>query len=73
MPPVKVDRVLHDKDEVRLGGVKIVKIVAYGSPGHTPGNTTYAWKASQNGNAYTVVLPSSSSSKCDHTRGPQEG
>jgi metallo-beta-lactamase class B len=73
MPPVKVDRVLHDKDEVRLGGVKIVKIVAYGSPGHTPGNTTYAWKASQSGNADTVVLPSSSSSKCDHTRGPQGG
>ena len=36
MPPVKVDRVLHDKDEVRLGGVKIVKIVAYRSPGHSP-------------------------------------
>ena len=59
MPPVKVDRVLHDKDEVRLGGVKIV---AYRTPGHTPGNTTYVWKASQSGNAYTVVLPGSLSS-----------
>ena len=59
MPAVKVDRVLHDKDEVRLGGVTIV---AYRTPGHTPGNTTYVWKASQSGSAYSVVLAGSLSS-----------
>jgi len=59
MPPVKVDRVLHDKDEVRLGGVTIV---AYRTPGHTPGNTTYVWKASQSGSTYNVVLAGSLSS-----------
>ena len=32
------------------------------TPGHTPGNSTYVWKASQSGNAYTVVLPGSLSS-----------
>jgi metallo-beta-lactamase class B len=56
MPPVKVDRVLHDRDEVRLGGVTIV---AFRKPGHTPGNTTYVWKASQSGSAYSVVLAGS--------------
>lgn len=59
MPPVKVDRVLHDKDEVRLGDVKIT---AYRTPGHTPGNTTYVWKTSEGGRDYTVVLAGSLSS-----------
>jgi metallo-beta-lactamase class B len=59
MRAVKVDRVLHDKDEVELGGVKLT---AFRTPGHTPGNTTYVWKASQSGSAYTVVLMGSLSS-----------
>jgi metallo-beta-lactamase class B len=59
MPPVKVDRVLDDKDEVQLGGVKVQ---AFRTPGHTPGNTTYVWKATQSGSAYTVVLMGSLSS-----------
>ena len=50
---------LHDKDEVRLGGVTIV---AYRTPGHTPGNTTYVWKESQSGTTYSVVLAGSLSS-----------
>ena len=67
MPPVKVDRVLHDKDEVQLGGVTLV---AYRTPGHTPGNTTYVWKANQNGNAYTVVLAGSLSSDARRLAAP---
>ena len=59
MRPVKVDRVLHDKDEVRLGDVKIV---AYRTPGHTPGNTTYAWNVSDGGKQYPVVISGSLSS-----------
>jgi metallo-beta-lactamase class B len=68
MPPVKVDRVLHDKDEVRLGGVTIV---AYRTPGHTPGNTTFVWKASQSGSAYSVVLAGSLSSDARRLSNPQ--
>ena len=60
MRPVKVDRVLHDKDEIQLGDVTIT---ALRTPGHTPGNTTYVWKASQDGgNAKTVVIMGSLSS-----------
>jgi metallo-beta-lactamase class B len=59
MPPVKVDRILHDQDEITLGGVKIT---AFRTPGHTPGNTTYVWKASQSGSLYTVVVMGSLSS-----------
>jgi len=37
-PPVKVDRVLHDGDTVRLGGVTLT---ARMTPGHTAGCTSY--------------------------------
>ena len=67
MPPVKVDRILHDKDEVKLGGVNIV---AYRTPGHTPGNTTYVWKASQSGSAYTLVMMGSLSSNASTLASP---
>ena len=33
--------------------------MAYRTPGHTPGNTTYVWKASQSGSSYRVMLPGS--------------
>lgn len=53
MPPVKVSRVLHDKDEVRVGpNVITVRLAA----GHTKGNTTFAWKTEENGKSYQVVL-----------------
>ena len=38
-PPTTVDRVLHDRDEVRLGEATLV---AHLTPGHTPGCTTWA-------------------------------
>ena len=37
-PPVKVDRVIHDGDNVKLGGITLT---AHLTPGHTPGNTTW--------------------------------
>ena len=40
-PPVKVDRVLKDGDEVKLGGSSVV---AHLTPGHTPGCTTWTMK-----------------------------
>lgn len=40
-PPVKVDRLLKDGDEVKLGGSTVV---AHLTPGHTPGCTTWTMK-----------------------------
>jgi metallo-beta-lactamase class B len=39
--PPKIDRVLHDGDEVKLGGVALV---AHKTPGHTRGCTTWTMK-----------------------------
>ncbi len=59
MRAVKVDRVLHDREVVELGGVKIT---AYRTPGHTPGNTTYAWTEEVEGKPLAVVVSGSLSS-----------
>ena len=52
-PPAKVDRVLHDGDEVQLGGVTLV---AHLTPGHTKGCTTWTMKVEESGNRYDVVI-----------------
>jgi metallo-beta-lactamase class B len=52
-PPTKVDRVLHDGDEVRLGGTVLV---AHLTPGHTKGCTTWTMKVSEGGKTYNVVI-----------------
>jgi metallo-beta-lactamase class B len=52
-PPTKVDRVLHDGDEVRLGGTVLV---AHLTPGHTKGCTTWAMKVTDSGKIYNVVV-----------------
>lgn len=65
MPAAKVDRVLHDKDEVRLGETVIaVRLAA----GHTKGNTTFSWKALENGKSYNVVLIGSLTSMATQLR-----
>jgi len=51
--PVKVDRVLHDGDEVRLGGTVLV---AHLTPGHTKGTTTWTTKVTEGGKTYSVVI-----------------
>lgn len=51
--PVKVDRVLHDRDEVKLGGAVLV---AHLTPGHTKGCTTWTMKVKDGANAYNVVI-----------------
>ena len=51
--PVKVDRVLKDGDEVRLGEV-VLKAVR--TPGHTRGCTTWTMKAKHGGKVYDVVM-----------------
>lgn len=52
-PPAKVDRVLHDGSEVRLGGTVLV---AHLTPGHTKGCTTWTMKVSEGGRTYNVVI-----------------
>ena len=51
--PAKVDRVLKDNDEVRLGGVVLT---AHLTPGHTKGCTTWTTTASEGGRTYNVVI-----------------
>jgi metallo-beta-lactamase class B len=51
--PTKVDRVLHDGDEVRLGGTVLV---AHLTPGHTKGCTTWTMQVKERGKTYNVVI-----------------
>jgi len=51
--PTQVDRVLHDGDEVKLGGVVLV---AHKTPGHTKGCTTWTMKTVDAGKTYDVVI-----------------
>ena len=52
-PPATVNRVLHDGDEVRLGGVGLV---AHKTPGHTKGCTTWTMTVADGGKSYHVVI-----------------
>jgi metallo-beta-lactamase class B len=56
-PPTKVDRILHDGDEVKLGDTVLV---AHLTPGHTKGCTTWTMKVtsggSSGGKTYDVVI-----------------
>jgi len=52
-PATKVDRVLHDGDEVKLGGVVLV---AHKTPGHTKGCTTWTMKVREDAKSYNVVF-----------------
>jgi metallo-beta-lactamase class B len=51
--PHPIDRVLHDGDEVKLGGTTLV---AHLTPGHTKGCTTWTMKTQENGKSYNVVI-----------------
>src|SRR5882672_3859626 len=51
--PTKVDRVLHDGDEVKLGDTVLV---AHLTPGHTKGTTTWTMKAKEGNKTYDVVI-----------------
>jgi metallo-beta-lactamase class B len=51
--PHPIDRVLHDGDEVKLGGVTLV---AHLTPGHTRGCTTWTMTAQEGGKTYNIVI-----------------
>ena len=52
-PPIKVDRVLHDGDEVKLGDAVLV---AHLTPGHTKGCTTWTMKVKEGAKINNVVI-----------------
>ncbi|MBI3416567.1 MAG: subclass B3 metallo-beta-lactamase [Verrucomicrobia bacterium] len=52
-PPTKVDRVLHDGGEVKLGDAVLV---AHLTPGHTKGCTTWTMKVPEGKSTYNVVI-----------------
>jgi metallo-beta-lactamase class B len=52
-PEAKVDRVLHDGDQVRLGDAVLV---AHKTPGHTRGCTTWTMRTTQQGRPVNVVI-----------------
>src|SRR5262249_25531301 len=45
--------VLEDRNEVELGGVRLV---AHRTPGHTRGCTTWTWRVTDGGKTYDVVV-----------------
>ena len=52
-PPAKVDRVLHDGDNVTLGSTVLV---AHLTPGHTKGCTTWTMKVTEGMKTYDVLI-----------------
>jgi metallo-beta-lactamase class B len=53
-PGVKVDRILRDGDQIKMGDVLFT---AYHTPGHTRGATTWVTNVVVDGKAYVVVFP----------------
>lgn len=52
-PAIKVDRVLHDGDQVTLGDTTLT---AHKTAGHTKGCTTWSLKVNEAGRSYDVVI-----------------
>jgi metallo-beta-lactamase class B len=48
-----IDRILHDRDQVTLGGITLV---AHLTPGHTRGCTTWTTTAEEGGKTYNVMF-----------------
>jgi metallo-beta-lactamase class B len=57
-PPAQVDRVLHDGDQVSLGGTVLM---AHLTAGHTKGCTTWTLQVPDHGKLYNVVIVGSPS------------
>jgi len=52
-PGAKVDRMLHDRDIVELGGAKLTALL---TPGHTPGCTTWTMQVADGGRTLNAVI-----------------
>jgi len=51
--PVKVDRILHDRDTVKLGGMQLVML---NHPGHTKGSCSYLFDVKDEKQKYRVLI-----------------
>jgi len=51
--PVQVDRVLHDRDTIRLGGMQLVML---NHPGHTKGSCSYLFDVKDEKRKYRVLI-----------------
>jgi len=52
-PPVKVDRVVHEGDKVKLGNITLT---AHETPGHTPGCTSWTTTAKDGNTTRSVIF-----------------
>ena len=52
-PACEVERVLKDREEVKLGGTTLIARL---TPGHTRGCTTWTWKATDGDKTFNVVV-----------------
>ena len=68
-PGAHVDRVLHDGDNVTLGGSKLV---AHLTPGHTKGCTTWTMQVHDGGRTLNAVIVGSPNVNPGYIRGQQE-
>ena len=55
-PGVRVDRILHDGEVVRLGSLRLT---ANPTPGHAPGGTSWSWRSCQGRVCHDVVYADS--------------
>ncbi len=62
-PPTRVDRVLHDGDQVRLGSTVLI---ARKTPGHTRGCTTWTMQVQEPGRLLNVVIVGSWSTTSEY-------
>lgn len=52
-PSTRVDKILHDKEQIKLGDIVLT---AHLTPGHTPGCTTWSMQTKDNNQSYHVVF-----------------
>ena len=55
-PPIKVDKIIADGEELKLGGMRLQAIM---TPGHTKGATSWTIQSTSNGVERTVLMLSS--------------
>lgn len=55
-PGVRVDRVVHDGEVVRLGSLRLT---AHATPGHAPGGTSWSWRSCEGRVCHDLVFADS--------------
>ena len=59
MPPARVDRILRDGEVVQVG---LLRLTAHATYGHSPGSTTWTWRACEGAVCRDIVYADSTSS-----------